>query len=666
MIRAFTAFLIVFLFVISSCSPKPTADITAALTDNPPMVSLSQTSTTTQTYATSQTSTRTQTQPLTETPALTPTQSPTATIFPGLQSTGPFFLLEKESYSELTYTFIDVNGSNQWTINLPMKKLSDFEYQHGNISPDWRWYAYVTGIIERSGEYPEGGIILHVQNLLSGEIQDIMDLAPMDISNRLDRWVKQTGPEYCQSEANHCFDWGVSLSNDSFSWNAWSPDGKYLAFGAMLDGDSTDIYVVNMDTGKINRLESGLGIVYSLHWSPDGQWIIYEDIGLSDTNGPWPYRYTWHAVRTNGTGLKKLPGPYQFLQWFSDYEYMVYNFLPTAMYWDLTAVNIQTGNSYTIYRGDFLIVQVDAKSRLIMLFDEQNKKYYFGNIYGNLNQIDIFGFARGGTVHPFLDYDQENQQWLGITFDGKIEKLDWRGHWSRDISDNYWFALSDGNTITAYDPADRERFRLSDIHEASSLTWDTNAQGLFFLTQGAYFYWRLTEPSAWRLAAPVDRKDITKTFFAPLFIMKSLPHLRILPTRAAKPAEGTSIWSQTKYKELFQPGINRYSVSIPADSSWRWSFSLGTTDPDLFEKILLPEDVEFRINGEWIDTNMFRMTDKTAEGRFSRAWAAMLSGWRSGDRAELEIKYTLREAVRDGNVEYPAGEYRQIISVVVD
>ena len=117
---------------------------------------------------------------------------------------------------------------------------------------------------------------------------------------------------------------------------------------------------------------------------------------------------------------------------------------------------------------------------------------------------------------------------------------------------------------------------------------------------------------------------------------------------------------------MFQPGANRYDVAIPAYSSWRWSFSLGTTDPNLFEKILSPEDVEFRINGEWIDSNMFRMSDQTVEGRFSRAWAAMLSGWRSGDRAELEIKYMLRETMRDGNVEYPAGEYRQIISLVVE
>jgi hypothetical protein len=72
------------------------------------------------------------------------------------------------------------------------------------------------------------------------------------------------------------------------------------------------------------------------------------------------------------------------------------------------------------------------------------------------------------------------------------------------------------------------------------------------------------------------------------------------------------------------------------------------------------------INGEKINTNMFRISDQTAEGRFSRARATMLSGWRTGDKAELEIHYMLHSAVTDGNVIYPAGEHRQIISLVVD
>ncbi len=63
---------------------------------------------------------------------------------------------------------------------------------------------------------------------------------------------------------------------------------------------------------------------------------------------------------------------------------------------------------------------------------------------------------------------------------------------------------------------------------------------------------------------------------------------------------------------------------------------------------------------------MIRMSDQTVEGRFSRAWAIMLSGWRSGDKAELEIHYTLHSAVTDGNMVYPAGDYRQIISVEVN
>ena len=91
-----------------------------------------------------------------------------------------------------------------------------------------------------------------------------------------------------------------------------------------------------------------------------------------------------------------------------------------------------------------------------------------------------------------------------------------------------------------------------------------------------------------------------------------------------------------------------------------------TTDPNSFEQILVPPDVQFLIDGEWIDTNMVRISDRTEEGRFSRARATTISGWRSGDTAELEIHYTLCSAVRDGNVEYPVGKYQQVISLVVE
>jgi hypothetical protein len=368
-----------------------------------------------------------------------------------------------------------------------------------------------------------------------------------------------------------------------------------------------------------------------------------------------------------------LPGPVIFYQWFSDYEYLASDY-EQNLWSNATSVNIQTGYAFESYTPPFSWAVVDSRSRMMAILDYEGTEIDLGPVYHKLDLITKFtdmGFnkmgmgPRSGTVHSFIGW--YGDRWFGITPDGRVDTLDFIPGYAY-ISPSYWLAIFGKNGIGIYDPSDKLRYELKNTNQISPY-WDENYQGLFYLSEdnATIYYWRLGDPEPQQIASTqVDLKERAGFLIAPIINLKSLPYLRILPTRAAKPAEGTSIWSQTTYKELFQPGTNRYDVTIPADSSWRWSFSLGTTDPNLLEKILLPEDVEFRINGEWIDSNMFRMSDQTAEGRFSRAWATMLSGWRSGDKAELEILYTLHSAVTDGNVVYPPGEYRQIISLVVE
>ncbi|MBN2084265.1 MAG: hypothetical protein JW748_03505 [Anaerolineales bacterium] len=248
---------------------------------------------------------------------------------------------------------------------------------------------------------------------------------------------------------------------------------------------------------------------------------------------------------------------------------------------------------------------------------------------GLIQRYDLRGLGvRSGTIHPFT---ATGNGVVGIGMDGTIDAKYSGGYF--DTSNNYWLA---SGLFQIYDPMERLRYELRDYPPtfnpyATIPIWDTNSQGLFFHTEDAIYYWIFREQSPRRIGAYAFKEGNPSIYFIPIILVKSLQHLRVLLARFAKPAKGTSIWSRTEYKQLFQPGTSRYDITIPAYSSWRWSFSLGTTDPDLFEKILLPEDVEFRINGEWIDTNMFRMTDQTVEGRFSRACAAMLSGWRAGD-----------------------------------
>jgi hypothetical protein len=65
----------------------------------------------------------------------------------------------------------------------------------------------------------------------------------------------------------------------------WSPNGRYLAFVAAMDGPSADVYVFDAESEAVRRLTSGPNQAHLMGWSPDSRWIVhasilYEDVEL--------------------------------------------------------------------------------------------------------------------------------------------------------------------------------------------------------------------------------------------------------------------------------------------------------------------------------------------------------------------------------------------------
>ena len=54
----------------------------------------------------------------------------------------------------------------------------------------------------------------------------------------------------------------------------WSPDGKFVAFRSIRDGNN-DVYVVNLEDGSEQRLTEFEGLDIEPEWSPDGEWIAF-------------------------------------------------------------------------------------------------------------------------------------------------------------------------------------------------------------------------------------------------------------------------------------------------------------------------------------------------------------------------------------------------------
>jgi hypothetical protein len=81
----------------------------------------------------------------------------------------------------------------------------------------------------------------------------------------------------------------------------WSPDGRFLAFVAALDGPSSDLYVYDTNNQKINHVTSGELEIALPIWSSDGSEIIYQVVTTFGTGAGWSANGV-RAVHSDGSG----------------------------------------------------------------------------------------------------------------------------------------------------------------------------------------------------------------------------------------------------------------------------------------------------------------------------------------------------------------------------
>jgi len=115
----------------------------------------------------------------------------------------------------------------------------------------------------------------------------------------------------------------VSQSVGSFSW---SPDGKTLAFTASIDGVSSDLYVYDVDEKAISRLTRGPGQAYSPIWSPDGRWIVHQEVRQLTSALGNRVDAVWASSLTDSKNVKVYDanGEHQNIKWWvSNTEFVV-------------------------------------------------------------------------------------------------------------------------------------------------------------------------------------------------------------------------------------------------------------------------------------------------------------------------------------------------------
>jgi len=175
--------------------------------------------------------------------------------------------------------------------------------------------------------------------------------------------------------------------NDANVWQVqWSPNGRYLAFPAIWNGSSTNLYVYDIQDGSTRQLTSGPDKVAQLWWSPDGRWIIMGEIlqGSDVVSSLWAV-----SVSTNDIHLLyslEKPSPQGILGWLDNERFIVYDGSSLYNALDLPARNLRmidvaSDKIQLVFDGDFTTAKLDAGSQTIVLFGKHNGEQYQQGTY---------------------------------------------------------------------------------------------------------------------------------------------------------------------------------------------------------------------------------------------------------------------------------------------
>ena len=283
---------------------------------------------------------------------------------PPLKTNGPYFTYFRQLNGVYQLVMMDADGAGRKVIELPQGFIDSLTNQYGLdmklVSPNGKWLAFYTGAAGKWDQMPaqgESDLTLNLLNLVTGEKQIISPLLSRDYPNNFDEAAKQRNdPEITAGSLYGAFIAGIINAVD------WSPDGRYLAFAGQMAGLSSDLYVYDMNTQKIQRLSSGDQELQWISWSPDGKWIAYGSAFWAGEG----MQYTAYAVTKDGSVTRDLSTGY-IDYWLNSHEYFVFDNGNGVGNFNLRLVDTNTGEITTVWRGEFHEYKVNASKDWLAL-----------------------------------------------------------------------------------------------------------------------------------------------------------------------------------------------------------------------------------------------------------------------------------------------------------
>lgn len=185
---------------------------------------------------------------------------------------GPHLSFVEWIVEDTSIILVDAYQFGHKRIDLPPgERHSDFP--RNTISWDGKYFVVHEGSLETGDltlglyDLQDERFAIHIPVISSNYEDRLNELAAELVANPPDELV-DVDEEWLLQQLRYSLRASIGI-------HAWSPDGKQLAFAAQIDGPSSDLYVLDLDTMDTRRLTSGRSNIQELSWSPDGRWIMH-------------------------------------------------------------------------------------------------------------------------------------------------------------------------------------------------------------------------------------------------------------------------------------------------------------------------------------------------------------------------------------------------------
>lgn len=296
----------------------------------------------------------------------------------------------------------------------------------------------------------------------------------------------------------------------------WSPDGRYLAFTAALDGTSTDVYIYDTSTETTKRLTDEPQQVMLLGWSPDSRWILY---GETYQYGTFQEGYITRHVRaaslTDGDVrellIAKEASRVKLVEWMSATSFLLAEISNETGPLSLILCDLSNGRITRLYDEGFTWAAVDPHSGAIAysswIFGPEPGLFIFPPGEERAKRVvDEMGSFYWGLISwsPELGlfFAESDHGITSFGIDGSVREL-YPEHFCLPVvsPDGRWMAFGACSQEMSFSPFLRIYDRSNDLvveltgMEIVDIIWQEDSHGLIYRDASA-------EPSSYHLSLP--------------------------------------------------------------------------------------------------------------------------------------------------------------------